>query len=250
MLTCCYCHLLTCCYCRLLTCCYCHLLTCCYCHLLTSGLISRVSRWAGFSSTGESAAAATAAAAPAGTCSCAALPLDVAESLPPRHLRSYPTTVEQGPSTGSIFNLFRVLTAAPRPKKHEHDHDDQQQPSTPAGQQQQQQQGAMAGQQQQQQQRGGPASAPFPAALSRTSGSSSSSSTDDVAAGVAGGAVCELQHVFGGTAGCVYRQRCCTGVMESGARLAKFAPRSFDTVVDTFGLCSHENPILVGHMKT
>jgi hypothetical protein len=27
--------------------------------------------------------------------------------------------------------------------------------------------------------------------------------------------------------------------------LARFAPGSFDTVVDTFGLCSHEDPVQV-----
>ncbi len=41
-------------------------------------------------------------------------------------------------------------------------------------------------------------------------------------------------------------QACCrAGVSEEGARLHQFAPGSFDVVVDTFGLCSHANPVKV-----
>ncbi|GIL90628.1 hypothetical protein Vretimale_15761 [Volvox reticuliferus] len=42
---------------------------------------------------------------------------------------------------------------------------------------------------------------------------------------------------------CSYVQRCNVGRLESGAPLRRFAPGQFDTVVDTFGLCSHEDPI-------
>ncbi len=43
-----------------------------------------------------------------------------------------------------------------------------------------------------------------------------------------------------------YEARCATGRLESGAALSRFPPHSFDTVVDTFGLCSHEDPVRVG----
>eukprot|EP00198_Chlamydomonas_reinhardtii_P007630 XP_001696967.1 predicted protein [Chlamydomonas reinhardtii] len=42
-----------------------------------------------------------------------------------------------------------------------------------------------------------------------------------------------------------YVQRCATGQLEGGAKLSRFAPGQFDTVVDTFGLCSHEDPVQV-----
>ncbi|EFJ45395.1 hypothetical protein VOLCADRAFT_94211, partial [Volvox carteri f. nagariensis] len=42
---------------------------------------------------------------------------------------------------------------------------------------------------------------------------------------------------------CSYAQRCTSGKLESGAQLHRFAPGQFDTVVDTFGLCSHEDPV-------
>uniref|UniRef100_A0A7S0UQY9 Methyltransferase type 11 domain-containing protein n=1 Tax=Polytomella parva TaxID=51329 RepID=A0A7S0UQY9_9CHLO len=40
-------------------------------------------------------------------------------------------------------------------------------------------------------------------------------------------------------------ERCRKGVTESGLRLVRFKPQSFDTVVDAFGLCSHEDPVKV-----
>lgn len=43
-----------------------------------------------------------------------------------------------------------------------------------------------------------------------------------------------------------YAQRCREGKTEAGQALTKFPSASFDTVVDTFGLCSHEDPVLVG----
>ncbi|GLI64441.1 hypothetical protein VaNZ11_007711 [Volvox africanus] len=42
---------------------------------------------------------------------------------------------------------------------------------------------------------------------------------------------------------CCYVQRCNAGRLDSGTPLRRFAPGQFDTVVDTFGLCSHEDPI-------
>ncbi|GLC72044.1 hypothetical protein PLESTF_001198100 [Pleodorina starrii] len=47
----------------------------------------------------------------------------------------------------------------------------------------------------------------------------------------------------GATPSCSYAQRCNAGQLESGALLRRFAPGQFDTVVDTFGLCSHEDPV-------
>lgn len=40
-------------------------------------------------------------------------------------------------------------------------------------------------------------------------------------------------------------QRCRQGVTETGLPLSKFATASFDTVVDAFGLCSHDDPVQV-----
>lgn len=40
-------------------------------------------------------------------------------------------------------------------------------------------------------------------------------------------------------------QRCRQGFTEAGLPLSKFAAASFDTVVDAFGLCSHEDPVQV-----
>lgn len=45
-----------------------------------------------------------------------------------------------------------------------------------------------------------------------------------------------------------YAQRCREGKTEAGLALTKFPSASFDTVVDTFGLCSHEDPVLVGEI--
>ncbi|KAG2453444.1 hypothetical protein HYH02_001665 [Chlamydomonas schloesseri] len=42
-----------------------------------------------------------------------------------------------------------------------------------------------------------------------------------------------------------YVRRCTTGQLDGGAKLHRFAPGQFDTVVDTFGLCSHEDPVQV-----
>ncbi|GIL46555.1 hypothetical protein Vafri_3532 [Volvox africanus] len=42
---------------------------------------------------------------------------------------------------------------------------------------------------------------------------------------------------------CCYVQRCNAGRLDSGTPLRRFAPGQFDTVVDTFGLCSHEDPV-------
>lgn len=47
-----------------------------------------------------------------------------------------------------------------------------------------------------------------------------------------------------------YEARCATGRLESGAALSRFPAHSFDTVVDTFGLCSHEDPVRVGRGYT
>jgi methyltransferase OMS1 len=55
-----------------------------------------------------------------------------------------------------------------------------------------------------------------------------------------GGRCCMAAH---GT--CGYTQRCNRGFTESGAPLRRFATGQFDTVVDTFGLCSHEDPVQV-----
>lgn len=44
---------------------------------------------------------------------------------------------------------------------------------------------------------------------------------------------------------CTHVQRCCQGVTETGLPLSKFATASFDTVVDAFGLCSHDDPVQV-----
>ncbi|KXZ53082.1 hypothetical protein GPECTOR_8g74 [Gonium pectorale] len=40
-----------------------------------------------------------------------------------------------------------------------------------------------------------------------------------------------------------WQQRCSAGRLESGAALRRFGAASFDTVIDTFGLCSHEDPV-------
>lgn len=40
-------------------------------------------------------------------------------------------------------------------------------------------------------------------------------------------------------------QRCESGRTASGVPLQRFPPGSFDVIVDTFGLCSHEDPVLV-----
>ncbi|KAL6757661.1 S-adenosyl-L-methionine-dependent methyltransferase [Haematococcus lacustris] len=57
-------------------------------------------------------------------------------------------------------------------------------------------------------------------------------------------AACALQqaHEFDGRD---WRMRCREGCCHAGHPLARFPPASFDTVVDTFGLCSHDNPLVV-----
>uniref|UniRef100_A0A7S0WZR0 Methyltransferase type 11 domain-containing protein n=1 Tax=Chlamydomonas leiostraca TaxID=1034604 RepID=A0A7S0WZR0_9CHLO len=42
-----------------------------------------------------------------------------------------------------------------------------------------------------------------------------------------------------------FKQRCACGKSEDGLPLQRFAPGSFDTVVDAFGLCSHDDPVAV-----
>ncbi|GAX74010.1 hypothetical protein CEUSTIGMA_g1460.t1 [Chlamydomonas eustigma] len=42
-----------------------------------------------------------------------------------------------------------------------------------------------------------------------------------------------------------YAARCRSGTTESGLPLSRFPAASFDTVVDAFGLCSHEDPVQV-----
>ncbi|KAJ9532703.1 hypothetical protein QJQ45_010786 [Haematococcus lacustris] len=57
-------------------------------------------------------------------------------------------------------------------------------------------------------------------------------------------AACALQqaHEFDGRD---WQMRCREGCCHAGHPLARFPPASFDTVVDTFGLCSHDNPLVV-----
>lgn len=43
-----------------------------------------------------------------------------------------------------------------------------------------------------------------------------------------------------------WKERCGCGVTEEGRPLRKFEPHSFDTIVDTYGLCSHDDPVQVG----
>jgi hypothetical protein len=43
-----------------------------------------------------------------------------------------------------------------------------------------------------------------------------------------------------------YQRRCRAGADEAGHALSRYPPHSFDTIVDTFGLCSHDDPIQVG----
>lgn len=45
-----------------------------------------------------------------------------------------------------------------------------------------------------------------------------------------------------------YQRRCQAGQDEAGHTLSRYPPHSFDTVVDTFGLCSHDNPVQVGSL--
>ncbi|KAG2439369.1 hypothetical protein HXX76_004728 [Chlamydomonas incerta] len=59
----------------------------------------------------------------------------------------------------------------------------------------------------------------------------------------AGGCGCSSGHPEGNE--WQYVRRCATGQLEGGAKLHRFAPGQFDTVVDTFGLCSHEDPVQV-----
>jgi SAM-dependent methyltransferase len=47
------------------------------------------------------------------------------------------------------------------------------------------------------------------------------------------------------TIGAQFLDRCRSGRTEAGQPLSKYPPRSFDTVIDAFGLCSHEDPVLV-----
>lgn len=42
-----------------------------------------------------------------------------------------------------------------------------------------------------------------------------------------------------------YLQRCRFGATEAGLPLSRFPTASFDTVVDAFGLCSHDDPVQV-----
>ena len=49
---------------------------------------------------------------------------------------------------------------------------------------------------------------------------------------------CDEAAVVGG-----YQARCRTGVTDAGLPLSKFPAASFDTVIDSFGLCSHEDPV-------
>ena len=46
-------------------------------------------------------------------------------------------------------------------------------------------------------------------------------------------------------AGGEFLDRCRSGKTESGQLLSKFPAHSFDTVIDAFGLCSHEDPVQV-----
>ena len=77
-----------------------------------------------------------------------------------------------------------------------------------------------------------PSSSPFslakPWTWFRSRGSQASCcGCDETASAVAGG----------------YQARCRTGVSDAGLPLSKFPAASFDTVIDSFGLCSHEDPV-------
>ncbi|MEW5311585.1 MAG: hypothetical protein WDW38_003290 [Sanguina aurantia] len=82
--------------------------------------------------------------------------------------------------------------------------------------------------------------------------SSASSASDESSAAVSStggtpGSADPGHHTHAQRSACCsgFAQRCRDGKTEAGLSLTKFPSASFDTVVDTFGLCSHEDPVLV-----